>query len=338
MTDTALLPKPSTQPGFGPVLEPSQRTDVRAKTVSAGRRRTDKVATIALWCAVLAAVVPLGAVITVLVAKGFGVVNWHFLTSDIPSVTGQTTAACRDITPAFRAKYGINCSPPAPGMGPAIVGTLISTGLAAALAIPIGILGAVYCNEIGVRTRLASAIRFFADVMIGVPSIVMGMFIYTAWVVRFGTNGRSAFAAALALACLMLPIVLRSAEEMLRLVPDELRHANLALGGRPSQGVIRVVLPAALPGLISGSLLAVARAAGETAPVLFTIGVTLSLNTSPFGENTTLAQQIFSGAKSGLPLANQLAWGAAFTLVAIVFGLSALARFVASRSSKVQKG
>lgn len=323
---------------FPPVLPEAARGDVRVVTVTRRRRIVDRCGSAALRIALLAAIVPLGAIIVVLIAKGATVVDWRFLTRDIPSVTGQTAGACADISPAFRAKYGIDCSPPVPGMAPAIVGTLLSTGIAALLAIPIGILGAIYTNEIGRQNWLARAVRFFADVMIGVPSIVMGMFVFTVWVVRFGTDGRSAFAAGLALACLMLPIVLRTSEEMLRLVPDELRHTSLALGGRPSQGVLRVVLPAALPGLVSGALLAIARAAGETAPVLFTIGVTLSVNPSLAGENTTLAQQIFSGAKSGLPLANQLAWGAALTLVALVFGLSLVARAVTARPTRNRKG
>ncbi|MFA5566143.1 MAG: phosphate ABC transporter permease PstA [Acidimicrobiia bacterium] len=323
---------------FPPVIDAAKRSDVRLVTLSLRRRAKDHLGTVALWLALLAALVPLGATIGVLIVKGASLVNWGFITGDIPSVTGQTVTSCSEITPEFRAKYGLSCVSPSPGMGPAIVGTLLSTGIAALLAIPIGILGAVYLNEIGGRGRIAVVIRFFADVMIGVPSIVMGMFVFTVWVVRFGTEGRSAFAASLALACLMLPIVLRSSEEMLRLVPNELRHANLALGGRRSQGVFGVVLPAALPGLVSASLLAIARAAGETAPVIFTIGVTQSLNASAFGENTTLAQQIFSGAKSGLPLANELAWGAAFTLVALVFGLSLSARVVTARFNRNLKG
>lgn len=323
---------------FPPVIDAAKRGDVRLATLSHCRRRKDRLGSLALWLALMAALLPLGATIGVLIAKGASVASWSFFTSDIPSVTGQTVASCAEITPEFRAKYGLSCAAPTPGMGPAIVGTLLSTGIAALLAIPIGVLGAIYINEIGGRGRIAGVIRFFADVMMGVPSIVIGMFIFTVWVVRFGTEGRSVFAAALALACLMLPIVLRSSEEMLRLVPNELRHANLALGGRRSQGVLGVVLPVALPGLVSGALLAVARAAGETAPVIFTIGVTQSLNASAFGENTTLAQQIFSGAKSGLPLANQLAWGAAFTLVALVFGVSLLARGVTARFNRKLKG
>lgn len=315
------------------ILGPEARADVRVATVSRGRRFRNRLATVSLWFAMVAAIVPLLLVVAVLIAKGGRYLGWHFFTGDIPRVTGQTADRCASVPVALREKYNLSCGVPRPAMGPAIVGTLLSTGLAALIAIPIGVLGAVYLNELGKQRPLARAVRFFADVMTGVPSVVMGLFIYTVWVVRFGTAGPSAFAAALALACLMLPIVIRSSEEVLRLVPDELRQSSLALGGRTWHGVVRVVLPAALPGITSGAMLAVARAAGETAPVLFTIGITFSLNASPSGANTTLAQQIFEGAKSGDPLANQLAWSAALTLVLLVFLLTVLARLVSSRLS-----
>ncbi len=325
-------------PGLAPLLDDVARADVRVRTVSARRRFGDVMVAMGLWTAALVAVVPLISVVVVLVGKGGHLLSWRFLTGDIPAVTGQTAAACQDISEAFRSKYQLDCAPPVPGMGPAVVGTLLSTGIGALLSVPLGILGAVYLNEIGGVKRTARAIRFFADVMTGVPSIVMGMFVYTIWVVRFGTAGRSAFAAGLALACLMLPIVVRTSEEMLRLVPEHLREASRALGGRRWQGVVRVVLPAALPGLTTGAMLAVARAAGETAPVLFTIGITFQTNLSASGGNTTLAQQIYNGAKSGDPLANQLAWGAALVLVIVVFGLTVLARLVTARFANRPEG
>jgi len=325
-------------PRLAPLLDDVARADVRTRTVSARRRFGDLMVTTGLWIAAIVAVIPLVSVVVVLVAKGGHLLTWRFLTGDIPAVTGQTASACRNISEAFRAKYQLSCAPPVPGMGPAVVGTLLSTGIGALIAVPLGILGAVYLNEIGGSKRTARVIRFFADVMTGVPSIVMGMFVYTAWVVRFGTAGRSAFAAGLALACLMLPIVVRTSEEMLRLVPDHLREASRALGGRRWQGVVRVVLPGALPGLTTGAMLAVARAAGETAPVLFTIGIAFQTNLSASGGNTTLAQQIYNGAKSGDPLANQLAWGAALVLVIVVFGLTVLARLVTSRFANRLEG
>ena len=337
-TDAARSGTTEASAAFRPLLDDATRRDVRRRTLSARRRRTNQLSVATLWVAVIVTIIPLAAVVIVLIAKGAHLLNWHFLTGDIPAVTGQSTAGCEGISEAFRIKYHLSCTPPQPAMGPAIVGTLLSTGIAALIAIPLGILGGVYLNEFGGNGRLAQLIRFVSDVMTGVPSIVMGMFMYSVWVVRFGTSGRSAFAAALALSCLMLPIVVRTSEEMLRTIPDELRQAGLALGGWRFQGVVRVVLPAALPGLTSGAILAVVRAAGETAPVLFTIGITFHTNFAPVGGNTTLAQQIYNGAKSGDPLANQLAWGAAITLVGVVFLLTALARFVTSRFANVLEG
>ena len=170
------------------------------------------------------------------------------------------------------------------------------------------------------------------DVMTGVPSVVMGVFIYTFWVVSFG-QGRSAFAASLALACLMLPIVVRSCEEMLRLVPDALREGSSAFGARTWKTTARVVLPTALPGIVSGCMLAVARAAGETAPVLFTIGAanTVRQATTVSGQSTTLSFQIYNLTTNGGRLSPQMAWGAALTLIVIVLVLTVIARTVSAR-------
>jgi phosphate transport system permease protein len=165
--------------------------------------------------------------------------------------------------------------------------------------------------------------------MTGVPSIVMGLFVYTLFVLRFKYSG---FAGALALACLMLPIVIRATEEILALVPAELREASQALGARSWRTVVSVVLPAATPGIISGALLAVARAAGETAPLLFTVGVTQSINKNVFsGTNTALSAEIFRNIQTPFEGAHERAYGAALTLVALVFILSIAARLVSSR-------
>jgi phosphate transport system permease protein len=216
-------------------------------------------------------------------------------------------------------------------MGPAIVGTLLITGAATAMAVPLGILAAVYLNEYGKKNRLASVIRTMSDVMTGVPSIVMGLFIYTIWVLRFGLSG---FAGALALACLMLPVVIRSSEEILRLVPAGLREASLALGASRARTIVTVVLPAAIPGITSGALLAVARAAGETAPLLFTIGASRKVNLALFnGTNTALSTQIFRNATQPFPGAQARAWGAALTLIVLVVVLTILARTVTKRFS-----
>jgi len=260
-----------------------------------------------LYAALLVALVPLGLVIFFVVQKGSAIFSWDFLTKDIP--TSRRTIG--------------------PGMGPAVVGTILITGAAALMAIPLGILGAVYLNEYGKASRLAGLIRFMANVMTGVPSIVMGLFIYVTWVLKFGTNG---FAGSLALACLMLPVVIRSTEEMLKLVPDELRQASFALGNRKWRTVLTVVLPAALGGITSGCMLAIARAAGETAPLLFTIGVTTKVNLNLFeGGNTALAPQIFAGALQPFEGIQQRAWGAALVLIIIVFIFTFAARLVAQR-------
>lgn len=276
-------------------------------SVSPARRFRNRVATVSIWLSVLVAAVPLAFVVTYLVQRGAGIVDWKFLTGDIP------------ISSRVRG----------PGMGPAILGTLLTTGAATAMAVPLGVLAAVYLNEYGGRGRLAAVIRFLSDVMAGVPSIVMGLFIYTAWVLRFGQTG---FAGALALGCLMLPIVIRSAETALQLVPNELREASAALGARTSRTILTVVLPAALAGVVSGALLAVARAAGETAPLLFTIGTVTESNRHLLkGTNTSLSAQIFVNARQPFDGAIDRAWGAALTLIVLVFVLTAVARLVARR-------
>jgi phosphate transport system permease protein len=292
-------------------LEPTATTPAPVDLLTArvrGRRRVaDLLATGFLGLSFLVALVPLGFVVWFVVSKGAGVVDAEFLSADIPR--------------QFRSV--------GPGMGPAVVGTIVITGAASLMAIPLGILGAVYLNEFGGRSLLARLIRFLSDVMTGVPSIVMGLFIYVVWVRRFETQ--SGFAGALALACLMLPIVIRTTDEMLKLVPNELRQGSVALGARTFRTTVSVVLPTALPGIVSGAMLAVARAAGETAPLLFTIGVLYSPNWSLSGPNTTLSAQIFRNASQPFLGAQDRAWGAALTLVLLVFVLTLVARFVASR-------
>ena len=210
------------------------------------------------------------------------------------------------------------------GIGPAVVGTLEITALATVIAVPLGILGAIYLNEYGGNGPLARLIAFMADVMTGVPSIVMGLFIFSIWMLHFGFSG---LAGALALACLMLPIVIRSTHEMLKLVPDPLREASYALGATKARVTMTVVLPAAIGGIVSGALLAVARAAGETAPLLFTILTVTTVNKNVFsGANTSLPSQIFSNATSPYVGAQARGWGAALTLIVIAFILMVVAR------------
>lgn len=212
-----------------------------------------------------------------------------------------------------------------PGMGPAILGTLMCTLGATLIAVPLGILGAVYLHEYGGAGRFARLVRFMATVMTGVPSIVMGLFVYVTWTLHFGY---SAFGGSLALACLMLPVVIASTEQMLKLVPPHLREAAYALGTTKSRTILTVVLPSARAGIVSGCLLAVARAAGETAPLLFALGLgATASNTHFFHEiNTALSQQIFVNATSAFAGAQERAWGAALTLVMLTFLLTVGAR------------
>lgn len=302
--------------------------DVLVSTLSRGRRLKNRLATILMVVAFLIAAIPLFAVMFVVMQKGISVIRVDWFTKDIPT----------DIASAALAeKFGATADAVVYGMQPAIIGTIVITGLAALMAIPIGVLGAIYLNEYGKQRRLANGLRFLTDVMTGVPSVVMGIFIYTVWVLHF--RQRSTFAGALALACLMLPIVVRSTEEMLKLVPDNLREASAALGTRTWRTTLGVVLPAALPGITSGCMLAIARAAGETAPLLFTIGsishfAGVGHMVSQLGEqNTSLATQIFSNATQ--PGGEPLAWGAALTLIVMVLVLTMLARVVTARFGRV---
>jgi phosphate transport system permease protein len=268
------------------------------------RKVVNVVATCLIVLAFLVACVPIVAVVLYVFQRGGDQISWAFLTDPIP------------IDRAI-----------GPGMGPAVAGTLLITGAAAVMAIPLGILGGIYLNEYGGRNVLARVIRFLAEVMTGVPSVVMGLFVYTFVVLQ--TEEPNAFAGALALACLMLPIIIRTTDEMLKLVPRELREGSYALGSRKSRTIRTVVLPNAAPGIISGALLAVARAAGETAPLIFTIGIVSETNWSLFnGPNTALSREIFRNANSPFVGAQDRAWGAALTLIAIVFIFTALARLV----------
>ena len=275
------------------------------------RRTKDRIATGLMVLALLLVTLPLGWVIYAVIDRGASIISWQFLTSSIPPAVAPADVG---------------------GMGPAVLGTLLITGWATLMAVPLGILGAIYINEYGGRGPIAAVVRFMADVMTGVPSIVMGLFIFSIWTLHFGFSG---FAGSLALACLMLPIVIRSSEEMLKLVPNSLREASYALGATRARVTLTVVLPAALAGIVSGALLAVARGAGETAPLLFTILTVTTANRNVFsGANTALATQIFSNATQPYPGAEARAWGAALTLIAIAFILMIAARLVTARFAR----
>ena len=281
----------------------------------AGWRRTkNRIATVLMVVSFVVVIIPLGFVLYTVIAKGASIISWSFLTSPIPV----------NVAPA---NVG--------GMGPAVLGTLEITALATVIAVPLGVLGAIYLNEYGGKNWLSRFIGFMADVMTGVPSIIMGLFIFSIWVLHFGYSG---LAGALALGCLMLPIVIRSTDEMLKLVPNSLREGSYALGASKSRVTLTVVLPAAIGGIVSGALLAVARAAGETAPLLFTILTVTAANPNVFsGANTALPSQIFVNASSPYTGAQARGWGAALTLIAIAFILMIAARLVTARFARYQR-
>ena len=279
--------------------------------ISARRRRRDRTARALLAIGTAVALVPLVLILYYLVKKGVGAWSLDFFTSD-PS--GK-----------FFGDPG--------GIRSAIVGTLEIVGLATLIAVPLGIGVALYLVEFGAAGRFASAVRYFVDVMTGVPSIVFGLFIYITLVVtQWGGTSFAAWKGAIALALLMLPIVTRSAEVVLQLVPDSLREAALALGAPRWRVIGRVVLPSALPGLVTGTLLAIARAAGETAPLLFTVGIVSGLTTDPNASMNSLPAQIFKDVGQAQDRLVERAWGAALTLVVLILILTTVARLVSRRS------
>ena len=297
----------------GQPAQPGQSTpDLREP--AGWRRAKDRIATTLMWISFVVVIIPLGFVLYTVIAKGASAIGWSFLTSNIPP----------NVVPLG-----------AGGMGPAIAGTIEITALAALMAVPLGVLGAVYVNEYGGNTILARIVRFMADVMTGVPSIVMGLFIFSLWVLHFGFSG---LAGAFALGCLMLPVVIRSSEEMLKLVPNALREGSYAVGATKARVVMTVVLPAAIGGIVSGALLAIARAAGETAPLLFTVLTVSAVNWNVFsGANTALSAQIFVNASQPYVGAQGRAWGAALTLIAIAFILMIAARVVTARFTRYSR-
>ena len=216
----------------------------------------------------------------------------------------------------------------------AIVGTLIVTGLATLMSVPFGLFTAIYLAEYGHGTKLAKAIQSMVDVMTGIPSIVAGLFAYAMFELIFGPGTRSGIAGAVALTVLMTPVVVRSAEEMLRLVPDELREASYALGVPKWKTIVKVVLPTAIAGIITGVVLAIARVIGETAPLLVTAGLAQGVNWNPFdGRMTTLPVfTYYQYVQPGLPpeAGQDRAWTAALTLMIIVGVLFSLARILST--------
>ncbi|HET7358047.1 MAG TPA: phosphate ABC transporter permease PstA [Nocardioidaceae bacterium] len=277
--------------------------------VENGRAARDRLVTTLVWVAFALAMVPLVSLVWKVVAEGAGVVDAQFLTYSMRNIVG-----------------------PGGGIYHALMGTLLITLAATVVSVPVGLLSAVYLVEYGARSRLARTVTFVVDVMTGLPSIVAGLFAYALFVIFFGPGVRMGFGGAIALSLLMIPIVVRSAEEMLRLVPGELREASYALGVPKWRTVLKVVVPTALPGVITGVTLAVARVVGETAPLLIIAGATDSVNMNLFGGRMmTLPVYIYySFTQPGVPATygQQRAWGAALVLIVIVMALNLLARLI----------
>jgi phosphate transport system permease protein len=276
------------------------------------RRRRDRVMTGAMVAAVLIAIVPLGFILADVVAKGIGQLSVSFFTQPAPFVA---TAA-------------------GGGYGAGIRGTIKMVALGTVVAVPIGVLAAMYLSEYRREGLLATPVRFFADVMTGIPSIFVGIFVFT--VIVLATHSFSSWAGGLALGILMLPLIVRTSEEALRLVPGSLREASLALGVRKWRTIISVVLPTALPGIVTGALLAVARAAGETAPLLLTsFGNQLLVPWTGWGgPEASLTLEIFTDSRSPFPAQQARAWTGALVLIFGVLVVSVAARTVATRRSR----
>jgi phosphate transport system permease protein len=284
--------------------------------IAGRRRRADTIARTVLLVLTLIALVPLVLIVYELLRKGLGAWSIDFFTKDPTGRTcfpGQTTCSIG-------------------GVKSAILGTIELVALAAVIAIPFGIGVALYLVEYGKHSRFSNLVRYFVDVMSGVPSVVFGLFVYIVLVVTQVGGTFAAWKGSVALALLMLPVVTRSAEVVLNLVPNSLRESALALGAPRWKVIFRIVLPTAGPGLLTGSMLAVARAAGETAPLLFT---SFSLLGTSFGlgsQMNSLPIQIFNDVQAPNDAVVQRAWGSALALVVGVLLLTTIARLAQRRS------
>jgi phosphate transport system permease protein len=275
------------------------------------RHRTDRGMTILLTVLMIGIGGLLVWVLGYVAVQGIQALDWGFVTDTPPGNPSDTGG----------------------GFANGIVGSLVIVGIATAAAVPFGIGCAIYLNQYA-DGRIAHALRLVTDVMLGIPTIVTGAFVYALWVVQFGFSG---YAGALALAFVMVPLIVRATEEMLRLVPREIREASLALGVTKSRTIASVLLPTARAGIITGVMLAVARAMGETAPLLLTtLGNDLFMETNPGNRMSTLSLQIFGSATGGFPSAQARAWAGALVLITIVLLLTVLARLV-SRTSAISK-
>ncbi|MEU0502940.1 phosphate ABC transporter permease PstA [Nocardia sp. NPDC005998] len=275
--------------------------------VSTARRIKNNIATGVVWLCFAIALVPLVWVLFMVVSKG------------LESV----------VSPDWwqKSQKGILPDQTGGGVYHAIYGTIVQTLVAAIIAVPLGIMAAVYLVEYG-RGVLAKVTTFMVDILAGVPSIVAALFIFALWIATFGFP-QSSFAVSLALVLLMLPVVIRSTEEMLKLVPDELREASYALGIPKWKTIVRIVVPTAAPGMISGILLSLARVMGETAPVLVLVGYSKSINTNLFdGNMASLPLLIYQELANPEPAGRARVWGAALTLILLIALLYAAAAVV----------
>ncbi len=280
-----------------------------SRLVEGTRKATDRLVTIIVTVAFLIALIPLISVVTTVVGNGLARFDAEFFTSSMRGVVGAGGGGYH-----------------------AIMGTLIVTALAALMSIPVGLLTAIYLVEYG-KGRLARAITFFVVVMTGIPSIVAGLFAFALFALFFGPGVRLGFAGAVALSVLMIPVVVRATEEMLKIVPNELREAAYALGTPKWRTIVKVVIPTSVAGIASGITLAIARVIGETAPLLIIAGLTTSLNFNPFsGRMATLPVFAYTSyAAPGVPREPYLdrAWTAALVLIIIVLALNLIARVIA---------
>ncbi len=291
---------PETPPTFRPLGEIDAHTR--------RRKRRSQLFRYVLLVAMGLSLFPLVLILWTVVSNGIGAFGWEFLTQPEP--------------PARREGGGyLN----------GIVGTLYMVGIATVLAVPLGVLAAVYLVEYG-RGWFAGTVRFFTDVMTGVPSVFVGLFVYAALVRQFSFG---TIMGAVGLAIMMLPIVVRSSEEMLKLVPEDQRAASAGLGARKWQTITKVVLPTAGPGIVTGSMLAVARAAGETAVLLLTALGSLQVVTAFSGvAQSSITLLIYQGAKQPFDPGKERAWAGAMLLMGIVFLLTFTARWITARRTR----
>ncbi|MFG1710609.1 phosphate ABC transporter permease PstA [Nonomuraea sp. M3C6] len=276
--------------------------------ISSGRRIKDRFVQGLVYLAFALAVVPLISVLWLVISNGLARFDLEFLTHSMRGIGARDVGG---------------------GAYHAIIGTLEQVLLASVISVPIGLFTAIYLVEYGNGGRLSRAISFFVDVMTGVPSVVAGLFVFAFWILFLGFKF-SGWAGAVALSILMMPTVVRSAEEMLRLVPNDLREASYALGVAKWRTIMKVVLPTAFTGIVTGVMLAVARVAGETAPLLMTVFFTDSINSDPFtGPQMGLPLFVFDQAARPNDTAIDRAWTGALTLILIVMLLNLVARLIA---------